>query len=228
MQEPEHKRGRKRVYDAQRTRAAILDAAEALFAEHGFDGVAVDTIAAQAGYNKSLIFQYFGDKIGLYTEVVKRADQELIGLLAPALMDATSASSAPAFKAFLETLVRVFFDYLVEHPRFLRTLLWEQAEGWQTYAKIASHMPPEHADQFGSLFGSAHKAGLLRSDFTPFIQLSMMIQICLSYLSFIPLYALAPGQGEDLRSAAALTHAREYLVALIVNGMLIDPPETKP
>ncbi|HET9221202.1 MAG TPA: helix-turn-helix domain-containing protein, partial [Roseiflexaceae bacterium] len=85
MQEPASRRGRKRVYDAERTREAILDAAEAVFAEHGFDGVSVDAIAAAAGYNKSLIFQYFGDKLGLYTEVVKRADQAMTELLAQVL-----------------------------------------------------------------------------------------------------------------------------------------------
>jgi TetR/AcrR family transcriptional regulator len=226
MQEPGSKPGRKRVYDAQRTRAAILDAAEALFAEHGFDGVSVDAIATEAGYNKSLIFQYFGDKIGLYTEVVKRADRELMDLLAPVLVDVTIVTNAHAFKAFLETLVRAFFDYLVDHPRFMRTLLWEQAKGWQTYARIAAQLTPEHADQFEDLFRSAYNAGLLRSDFVPFIQLSMVLQMCLSYLSFIPLYGLAPHQDKDLGSAAALAHAREYIVAFVVHGMMIDLPET--
>ena len=228
MQEPGSKRGRKRVYDAQRTRAAILNAAEALFAEHGFDGVSVDAIAAEAGYNKSLIFQYFGDKLGLYTEVVKRADRELTDLLAPVLVDATIVSNAQAFKAFLETLVRAFFDYLVDHPRFVRTLLWEQAEGWQTYARIVSQLTPEHADQFEILFRSAYNAGLLRSDFGPFIQLSIVLQLCLSYLSFIPLYGQASHQGEDLASAAALARAREYIVAFVVHGMMVDLPETTP
>jgi AcrR family transcriptional regulator len=218
-QEPTGKRGRKRVYDAQRTRAAILDAAEALFGEHGFDGVSVDTIATQAGYNKSLIFQYFGDKLGLYTQVVKRADRELMELLAPALNDITVVSDAKAFKAFLETLVGAFFDYLVAHPRFRRTLLWEQAEGWRTYSTIASQLTPDHAGQFDSLFRRAYEAGLLRSDFVPFIQLSMTLQICLSYLSFKPLYDLAPQQGPP-PDAAELAQAREYLVGFVVHGMM--------
>src|SRR4029453_858971 len=100
MPEPRSKRGRKRRYDAERTRVAILNAAEALFAEHGLDGVSVDTIAAEAGYNKSLIFQYFGGKLSLYTELVKRADREmtdlLMQLLAPMLADATIVSNAHA------------------------------------------------------------------------------------------------------------------------------------
>ena len=63
MSEPDSRRGR--AHDAQAAREAILNAAEAVFAEHGFDGARIDAIAALAGYNKSLIFQYFDDKLGL-------------------------------------------------------------------------------------------------------------------------------------------------------------------
>src|SRR5579863_7304580 len=81
MTETRQKRGRKHVYDAQSTREAILSAAETLFAERGFDGTSVDAIASQAGYNKSLLFQYFGDKLGLYSQVLKRSDQEMATLM---------------------------------------------------------------------------------------------------------------------------------------------------
>ncbi len=44
-----------RIRDANRTREAILAAAAAIFAAQGFAGVRLDTIAADSGYNKSLI-----------------------------------------------------------------------------------------------------------------------------------------------------------------------------
>ena len=112
---------RGRVHDAQGAREAILNAAEAVFAEHGFSGARIDAIAAESSYNKSLLFQYFGDKLGLYTEVVKRADRELNEMqacvLTPLLEDETIASDADTFKALLETVATTLFDYLVEHPR---------------------------------------------------------------------------------------------------------------
>src|SRR5438876_1319725 len=99
------------------TREAILTAAEVVFAEHGFDGARVDTIAEVSGYNKTLIFRYFGDKLGLYTAVLKRADQEMSDLLArvfaPLLEDESIASDAHRFRAFLKTTFGVFFDYMV-------------------------------------------------------------------------------------------------------------------
>src|SRR3954468_18009553 len=59
-----------RARDAEMSKAALLAAAETIFARDGFEGARVDEIARVAGYNKSLIFQYFGDKLGLYQKVV--------------------------------------------------------------------------------------------------------------------------------------------------------------
>src|SRR5438067_2542786 len=115
MSEPEPRRGR--PHDAEGTREAILNAAEAVFAEHGFDGARIAAIARASGYNSSLIFQYFGDKLGLYAEVIKQADRETSELqtrvLAPLLADETIASNAHAFKTLLEKTVQAVFDYLV-------------------------------------------------------------------------------------------------------------------
>ncbi len=229
--EPGSRRGRGRAHDAEGAREAILNAAEAVFAEHGFDGARIDAIAASAGYNKSLIFQYFDDKLGLYTEVNKRIDRDMSKLetriLTPLLADETIASNAHRFRTFLETAIGALFDYLLEHPHLIRIILWEQAEGWQTYAKILSQFETENIDQLRTLFSKAWSAGLLRSDFDPLIQLVLAEQLCWSYLASIPLYQMFLA-GEDLSSAAALARAREYIVAFIVAGMVVDPPETKP
>ena len=53
----------RRERDAEVARGAILDAAEEIFAREGFDGARVDAIAEASGYNKSLIFHYFEDKL---------------------------------------------------------------------------------------------------------------------------------------------------------------------
>ena len=222
---------RGRAHDAKGAREAILNAAEAVFAEHGFDGARIDAIAAKAGYNKSLLFQYFGDKLGLYAEVNKRIDRDInelgVRLLAPLLEDETIASDAHRFRTFLETIIGTLFDFLLEHPRLVRIILWEQADGWQTYARIFSQFETEDVDQLRTIFARARSAGLLRSDFDPLIQLVMAEQMCWSYLATIPLYQMML-PGEDQSSAAALARAREFIVAFVVSGMVVDLPETKP
>jgi len=221
MAEPGSKRGRTR--DARLAREVILDAAEAVFAEHGFDGARIDAIAKASGYNISLLFQYFGDKLGLYTEVLKRTDRDLTalqaGVLAPLFEHDESSMPAQGFRTFLATVVQTLFDYLLDHPRFLRILTWEMAEGWQTFTQIVARFPPEYTDQFGRLFEIARSAGLLRSDFAPVILFTMLLQICQVYLVSLPLYqTLLPGS--DLSSTSALAQARESLAAFVVAGIM--------
>jgi len=50
----------------------LLDAAEELFCEHGFEGTSVRDIAAAAGCNIASVNYYFGGKEKLYLEVWRR------------------------------------------------------------------------------------------------------------------------------------------------------------
>lgn len=216
MSETEKKRG-------ESSREAILEAAEIVFAEHGFDGARVDIIAHLSGYDKKLLFRYYGDKLGLYAEVLKHTEQETHALLAtvfaPLLEDTGEAPQAHQWRHFLTTLVQTMFDYLLAHPRFLRMLTWEMADGWQTFMQIAARFPPAYMDQFEMLFQKARQAGLLRSDFLPVIQFTMLLQICQAYLLSFPLYqTLLPDT--DLSSAKVLAQARDYLVDFVVVGIM--------
>lgn len=53
-------------------RERILDAGEALFAEHGFDGVTVRQITRKANVDVALAHYYFGSKRGLFDAVFLR------------------------------------------------------------------------------------------------------------------------------------------------------------
>lgn len=51
-------------------RVRILDAAKKLFREKGFEGVSLNEIVAAVGVKKPTIYYYFGDKQGLFVEVL--------------------------------------------------------------------------------------------------------------------------------------------------------------
>src|SRR5579884_2831547 len=220
------KRGRERIYDAQKTREVILNAAEAVFAEHGFDGASMDAIAQASGYNKSLLFQYFGNKLGLYTQVLKRADEQLGELMArmfsPLLNDETIAINSDRFRDFLSSACGAFFDYMVEHPHVMRLFNWEQAEGWQTFTQIASQFEPEDLRKFEALFQRAHNSGLLRRDLDLVVMVVLIQQICWSSPAALPVYQLLFAE-KDVSSTSALSHVREQIVAFLVAGIMGDP-----
>jgi len=47
-------------------REAILEAAIEEFAERGYEGVRLEHVAHRAGFNRALIYRYFGDREGLF------------------------------------------------------------------------------------------------------------------------------------------------------------------
>jgi AcrR family transcriptional regulator len=53
------------------SREAILAAAIAEFAAHGFRGATVDAIARRARLNKAMIYYHFEDKLALYLEILR-------------------------------------------------------------------------------------------------------------------------------------------------------------
>ncbi|ATB41862.1 TetR family transcriptional regulator [Cystobacter fuscus] len=61
-----------RQRDADRTRAALLSAAQTLFSTRGFANTGVRDVAELAGVNSSLVNRYFGSKQGLYRETLEQ------------------------------------------------------------------------------------------------------------------------------------------------------------
>ncbi|GLQ98383.1 TetR/AcrR family transcriptional regulator [Dyella mobilis] len=59
-------------------RAAILEAAKALFIRNAFAGTSMDAIAAEAGVSKLTVYSHFGDKDNLFREVIRARVQDLL------------------------------------------------------------------------------------------------------------------------------------------------------
>lgn len=53
------------------TRAALLDAARAVFVEQGFDGATVRAIAGRAGVDAAMVNHWFGGKEGLFAAAMR-------------------------------------------------------------------------------------------------------------------------------------------------------------
>ena len=71
--------GPRRRLSAEERRESILDAANHVFGEHGFENVRIDDVATAAGISKALIYEHFGSKQELYGELMSRAAMDLVG-----------------------------------------------------------------------------------------------------------------------------------------------------
>src|SRR5262245_44049331 len=78
-------RGRRPKGRGPDLRQSILDAAEGLFSRHGFYGVTVRQVAAEAGVDTALIHYYFGAKRELFDSVFARRAEILNTLRLDAL-----------------------------------------------------------------------------------------------------------------------------------------------
>ena len=92
-----------------KTEANILRAAEAVFAQKGFAGTAMDAVAKQAGLSKQLIIYYFPGKEKLYQAVL----ENMIDLWLEKMQfnDDPSASPADIISDYIRQKIELSRDY---------------------------------------------------------------------------------------------------------------------
>jgi len=150
------RQGRRR--DAAATREALLAAGRTLFAERGYDGVPVATIAQRAGVNKAMINYHFGGKRKLYRTIVSDTFAEIV-----AHVERLAESSRPAPEV-LRQLIAVIGDMAtLRHPHFCAMMLREVVAG-------GTHLDPELIEQPARMLGAVQRIvarGIRAGDFRP-------------------------------------------------------------
>jgi TetR/AcrR family transcriptional regulator len=106
---------------AARTRAAILDAAEALFSERGFNATRLEDVAERVGIRRASIVYYFKDKRELYDSVLESVFSGLLERIGEAL------STPEPLMDRIEAGVSAWIDYVGRRPSIARLILRETA-----------------------------------------------------------------------------------------------------
>lgn len=106
---------------SEQTRQRILTAAEKSFSALGLYGARVDEIAADAGVNKRMIYEYFGNKEALYQTVLERVYLRLGDCEESIIACAATADASAA----IHELVSLYFSFLRDNPSYVRMLMWE-------------------------------------------------------------------------------------------------------
>src|SRR3954467_15790327 len=87
---------RSRLSKADRMEQSLA-AAHTLFAERGYAAVTMDEVAAEVGVTKPLLYNYFGNKEGLYAACMERAGDALSATIAASV--AATGSPEEALRA---------------------------------------------------------------------------------------------------------------------------------
>ncbi|NMG00665.1 TetR family transcriptional regulator [Aromatoleum toluolicum] len=112
---------------APETRDRILDAAEALFVEHGFEATSMRMITGQAGANIAAVNYHFGSKDALIQEVFKRRLTELNRRRLAALDRLEAEAGGAALKP--SRIVEAFFGTALE-------MAADTAHGGHTFMRL--------------------------------------------------------------------------------------------
>jgi AcrR family transcriptional regulator len=93
----------------ERTRQRILDAAEGLFGESGYDNTSLRDVAERVGIKEPGIYNHFRNKEALYRDVLTRALQPLADVISETLNSGLN-------ERVLQDLPGKITDLLSEHP----------------------------------------------------------------------------------------------------------------
>lgn len=91
------------------TRDQLLKHAAELFAERGFNKVTVREISEAVGANVAAVNYHFGDKLGLYREIVEQS----LALMEETMQQAMEAGKGGDAEAQLRAFVEVFVERLL-------------------------------------------------------------------------------------------------------------------
>jgi AcrR family transcriptional regulator len=105
---------RPRPRDTEQTRAKILEAATAEFADKGLSGARMDEIAARTSTTKPAIYYHFGGKETLYTTVLEESYGGMRDIERNLQLDSLPPTEA------MRQLVEASFDYHATHPDWVR------------------------------------------------------------------------------------------------------------
>lgn len=196
------------------TRSKILDTADDLFADRGFDAVSARDVAEAAGVAKAAVFYHFGGMDELYEAVLARYFEAhrkaLFGVLEqPGTVDER-----------VHRLIDAYLDFMAENTRYARMVQRQVAGG-------GGHLEPVRANMAVMLHGIEAALG----DVTPkagplaarqfFVTLSGAV---INTFTYAPV--LEEAWGSDPRSPAAIAERRlhlHWLVDTILTGLRATP-----
>lgn len=198
--------------DATRSREAILDAAEQLFAMRGYERTSLQEVGAAAGVSRGTPSYFFRSKAELYRAVLDRSFGQVRDAVKSGRERALRSGEPP--EVVLAGVVGEYFDFISGHPHFVRLLEWEALQG------------AGHPDELGPYHGAIHEAVAAIADELGFDtddrehagQLVLSI-LALCWFPLIHARTLLAGMGSSPDDPAFVSNRRQHIIDLVLHGM---------
>lgn len=201
-----------RERNAPRTREAILDAAEQLFADRGYDATSFTDVGAAAGVSRGTPGYFFGAKEQLYRAVLERCLERVRAAVRSGRERALASREPP--EVVLAGAVGEYFDFISDNPEFVRLLEREALGGGHQLARIPPHL--EAAQE--ALGAIVTELALDPADEAEAQQL-LISMLALSWFHVVHGPTVLRALGVDAADPAFRDARRRHVVQLVVQGL---------
>jgi TetR/AcrR family transcriptional regulator len=190
---------------------AILEAAETLFAEKGFDAVSMSAIARLANTSKPNIYHHFKNKNELYLAVMKAAVQRS-SMLLDALEDAPGT-----FKQHLSDFSAGQLNNILTHSRSTQLILRETLSGGtQNGQEIARHVVGEVFSRLVAMVHQGQQENEFRDDIEPALAAFMVVAANMFFFQASPIMQHIP-EAHFTNDASTFSNG---VMDILFNGVL--------
>jgi TetR/AcrR family transcriptional regulator len=166
---------------------AILEAAETLFAEKGFEAVSMSAIAKLANTSKPNIYHHFKNKNELYLAIMKTSVQRSSALL-DALEDAPGS-----FRQRLSRFSAGQLDNILTHTNSTQLILRETLSGSSQHGReIAKHAVGNVFSRLVAMVQQGQQENELRKDIDPTLAAFMIVSANMFFFQASPVMQHIP------------------------------------
>ena len=199
------------------TRNKILKAATRIFARYGYDGGSVEKISKSAKSVDRMIYYYFGNKEGLFIEVLENAYRRMND----AELKLKLNNSQPV--EGLNEVIGFVLSYYRKNPEFITLLNLENLQRGKHIAKsqrARDYSSPAIAT-VGELLQNGVAQGLFRADVSP--RNVYMLIMATAYFYMSNRYTLSVFLGENLQTPEAIAAWQSFISSTVLRSVLIKP-----
>jgi TetR/AcrR family transcriptional regulator len=200
-----------RIRNPERTRAAILDAAEGLFADKGYDATSLNEVGKIAGVSRATPGYFFGSKSDLYQAVLDRCFAEVRDAVRTGRARALASAQSP--DTILAGAVSDYFDFLAARPNFIRLIEREALNGGRLPEGVSHLSAGQEA-----LAAISAELGLDDAPSGDAAQLLLSI-ISLCWFPLIHAATVAPAVGVGLEDGEDLERRKRHVISLVLHGL---------
>ena len=199
------------------TRNKILKAATRIFARYGYDGGSVEKISKSAKSVDRMIYYYFGNKEGLFIEVLENAYRRMND----AELKLKLNNSQPV--EGLNEVIGFVLSYYRKNPEFITLLNLENLQRGKHIAKsqrARDYSSPAIAT-VGELLQNGIVQGLFRVDVSA--RNVYMLIMATAYFYMSNRYTLSVFLGENLQTPEAIAAWQSFISTTVLRSVLIKP-----